>query len=119
MPPKHRKGTPEWAWEESLLGDYYDFRWHEILDPLHEKMLLWKQGQLTHDDIDKAIHETHKETQSLGSFYNNHREYIISMAQLTERWFGPWLVEHPAPPGITLKHPPGEFSLEADPEEIG
>lgn len=102
---KKKRNSPEYQWEEELLGAFYNYRWHEVLDPLYDKMQLWKQGKLEHDDIDKAIHETHKETQHLYGVFTEKRDFLLLIAQQTTNWFKPWLAEHPAPPGVILVEP--------------
>lgn len=105
MTRKERRETPEWAWEQKLIDDYYDYRWRQALDPLYEQMQQWKAGQLHHDDIDQAIHQTHKKNQELYSLFTNQRDFLISLIQMDRDWFEPWLVEHPAPEGVRLVRP--------------
>jgi hypothetical protein len=45
MSAKKRTQSPAYQWEESLIDVYYDFRWHEVLDPLYDNFQLWKAGQ--------------------------------------------------------------------------
>lgn len=65
MSRKKRAYTPEYQWEQALLDAYYDFRWRQVLDPLYDKFQRWKAGELDHAEMDKAIHQTHKQTQEL------------------------------------------------------
>jgi hypothetical protein len=36
MSPKKKRRTPEWQWKQALIDAYYDYRWHQVLDPLCE-----------------------------------------------------------------------------------
>ena len=105
MSRKKRRQTPEWQWEQALIDAYYDYRWHQVLDPLYEKFQQWKAGQLTHADMDQAIHETHKQNQDLYKFFTNKRASLVRMIQLDREWFETWVADHPPPPGIELLPP--------------
>ncbi|MBN1936852.1 MAG: hypothetical protein JW934_19480 [Anaerolineae bacterium] len=102
MSRKKRRETPEWQWEQALIDDYYDHRWRQVLDPLYEKFQRWAAGELTHDDMDQAIHETHKENQGLYSLFTQSREFLVRMIQWDEKWFREWVTDHPPPEGVQL-----------------
>ena len=99
---RKRRNSPEWQWEQALIDAYVDYRWHQLLDPLHAQLHRWEQGELTHDDLDQAIHKTHKETQRLYGLFTERRELLVRMIQWDEGWFASWLAEHAAPQAITL-----------------
>ncbi|MCD6289031.1 MAG: hypothetical protein J7M34_00910 [Anaerolineae bacterium] len=105
MAHKKRRQTPEWQWEQALIDAYYDYRWHQVLDPLYEKFQRWKAGELTHDDMDYAIHETHKQTRELYNFFTNKRSWLVTLIQLDQEWFDQWVADNPPPPGIQLVPP--------------
>ena len=65
MSRRKRRETAEWKWEQALIDDYYDHRWRQVLSPLCEQFKRWEAGELTHEDMDHAIHETHKQNQTL------------------------------------------------------
>lgn len=56
-------------YQQSLIDAYYDFRMHELLDPLYASFQKWKTGELTHNDITDLIHKVHKENQKIYSFF--------------------------------------------------
>ena len=64
---------------------------------------LTEVGELTHRDMDGAIHETHKETQHLFSLFTQGRSYLVGLIQWDEEWFDGWLADHPPPEGIQLR----------------
>jgi hypothetical protein len=99
---KERRETPEWQWEQALMDAYYDYRYHQVLDPLYDKFQRWHAGQLTHADLDQAIHEVHKENQTLYGLFTEKRDWLVRVIQLDSDWFDPWLAGHPPPPGIEL-----------------
>jgi len=96
-------------WEQMLIDDYYDYRWREILEPLYEMFQLWHAGELSHDDMDQAIHETHKKTQKAYSFFLERRPWLVTMIQWDREWFRTWLKDHEPPPDVELvPYPPLE-----------
>lgn len=99
---RKRRDSPEWHWEQALIDAYVDYRWHQLLDPLHEQLHRWERGELAHDDLDQAIHKTHKETQRLYGLFTERREMLVRMIQWDEEWFAPWHAEHPRPLPSTL-----------------
>jgi hypothetical protein len=102
MSRKKRRETPGYKWEQALIDDYYDYRWRQVLNPLYEKFKRWEAGELEHWDIDQAIHETHKENQSLYRLFTEKRSVLIGMIQWDEEWFAKWIGDHPPPEGIQL-----------------
>ena len=101
MSRKKRRETPEWKWEQALIDEYYDHRWRQVLSPLSAKFVRWEAGELTHEDMDQAIHETHKQNQELYSLFMQSQSFLVGVIQWDEEWFEKWLVGHP-PPGVQL-----------------
>ena len=95
MSRRKRRETPEYKWEQALIDDYYDYRWRQVLNPLYEKFKHWEAGELTHWDMDQAIHETHKENQHLYSLFNESRSFLVGIIQWDEEWFDAWVADHP------------------------
>ncbi len=102
MSRRRRRETAEWKWEQALIDDYYDYCWRQVLTPLCEKFKRWEAGELTHEDLDQAIHETHKENQQLYSRFMQSRSLLVGTIQWDGEWFERWAVDHPPPPGIQL-----------------
>jgi hypothetical protein len=96
---RRQRQTPEQRWKQALIEAYYDYRWHQVLDPLYEQMQRWKAGELTHADIDRAIHETHKQSQKLFTLFSERRDRLVALIQWDHEWFEPWVAEHPPPSG--------------------
>ena len=115
MSRRKLRETPKWQWEQALIDAHYDHRWHGVLDPLYEKFQRWSAGELTHEDMDQAIHETHKQNQGLYSLFRETRGYLVELIQLDEEWFGEWVAHNPPPPGVRLL-PRLHASEEAEPE---
>ena len=109
MSRKKRK-TLEWQWEQALIDDYYDHRWRQVLDPLYDKFQSWKAGELTHHDMDQAIHETHKQNQELYKLFRESRSFLVGLIQWDREWFEGWVADHPPPPGVELAPIPGRPS---------
>ena len=89
-------------WEQDLIDDYYEHYYHQILDPLYEQFQQWKAGELTHEDMDQAIHKVRKENQELYSFFTQRHKDLVWMIQLNRNWFAAWVPDHPPPPGVEL-----------------
>ena len=111
MSRRKRRETAEWKWEQALTDDYDDYRWRQVLTPLCDKFKRWEAGELTHEDMDHAIHETHKENQQLYSLFTQSRSFLVGMIQWDEEWFEKWLVSHPPPPGVQLAPRPSRSLL--------
>jgi hypothetical protein len=65
MSPK--KHSPLYQWEQEMIDAFEDDKhsnpvdqWHLVLDPLREEFQRWKAGEISHAEIDKAIHTTHR-----------------------------------------------------------
>ncbi len=97
-----KRMTPQREWEQQLVDAYYDHRWKEVLEPLYEDFQRWKAGELTHADMDQAIHQTHKKTQELYGLFSEKREWLARTIQMDGDWFDAWLPDHPAPDGVVL-----------------
>jgi hypothetical protein len=89
-------------WEQDLIDAYYDHSYHKILDPLYDQFQQWKAGELTHEDMDQAIHKVHKENQRLYSFFTQKRKDLVWMIQCDREWFAGWIPDHPPLPGVEL-----------------
>ena len=113
---KHKRKSPEGQWEQTLIDAYYDMQYHRVLDPLYEKFQQWKSGELTHDDIDEAIHQTHRENQKLYSFFTQNRDMLVFLIENDEEWFSEWVADHPPPPGINLSRSMASSNEAEEPE---
>lgn len=92
-----RKYSPLRQWEQDMIDAYHDDQWHLVLDPLYEKFQGWKAGEVSHDEMDEAIHNTHKSCQQVYSLFTNKREFLVNIIQFNEDWFPQWLENHPKP----------------------
>lgn len=94
--------SPKRQWEQTLIDDYYDHRWREILQPLYEKFQRWRAGELNHAAMNRAIHETHKQTRELYSLFTQRRPLLVKLIQLDREWFQAWVKYHKPPRGVEL-----------------
>jgi len=99
---KKKQNSPEDKWEEELLGAFYDYRWHEVLDPLYNKMQLWKADQLDHEIILGDIERVQKELKEANQLLRFNRKFVLSIVMATEDFFKPWIAGHPVPPGVVI-----------------
>ncbi len=92
-----KKRSPLYQWEQELIDAFYDYQWHLALDPLYEKFQGWKAGKISHDEMDQAIHETHKECQDVYNLFTAKRDFLVKAIQFNEDWFPQWEKDHPRP----------------------
>ncbi len=106
MSAKKRTRSPAYLWEQSLIEAYYDYRWHQVLDPLYDQFKHWDAGELEHHDMDQAIHQAHKLTQELFGIFTMKRDFLVHSIQFDAEWFNPWVKENPPPTGYELVNLP-------------
>jgi hypothetical protein len=80
-----------------MLDAYYDYQWRLILDSLYEKFQEWKAGKISHSEMDKAIHKTHKSSQNVYSLFTTKRDFLVRVIHFNEGWFSQWVKDHPQP----------------------
>jgi hypothetical protein len=97
-----RRRSSQREWEEQIVGDYYDYRLKQVLEPLYHDMQRWKAGELSHAEIVQAIHRTHKQTQELYGRFSAKREWLARTIQMDRDWFEAWVQDHPAPDSASL-----------------
>jgi len=97
MSGKRRRDTPEWAWEQALIDAYYDYRWHQVLDPLAAAVRRWEAGELDHVDLARAAGRVRKGTSPIDYLFSEKREMLVRMIEFDEEWSGPWIAAHPRP----------------------
>lgn len=96
MARKKPKGAL-FEWEEAMVTAYYDERCHEVLDPLYEKFTAWHAGEVTHADLDAAIHFVHREMQKIYGLFARPRSQVAVDVVADRGWYERWLAEHPLP----------------------
>jgi hypothetical protein len=106
MPRPPRRPAPQRDWEQQLIDAYSDARWRAALDPLYEEFRRWKAGELTHDDLDRAIHRTHRQGQQIDAFFTQRRAELVALIQWDRDFFEPCVAAHPPPSGVGLIPPP-------------
>jgi len=92
-----KKHSPLYQWEQEMIDAYYNDQWHQTLDPLYNKFQLWKAGELSHNEMDEAIHKTHKSCQEVYSLFTTNRNLLVRIIQFNEDWFSQWAKDHPKP----------------------
>jgi hypothetical protein len=95
MSQKRRRDTPEWAWEQALIDAYYDYRWHQVLDPLAAAVRRWEAGELDHVDLARVAGRIRKGMSPIDYLFNEKREMLVRMIEFDEEWSGPWIAAHP------------------------
>lgn len=95
------------SWEERLVADYYDYRWHQLMEPMCEKMQRWKAGQLSHAEMERALEECHQRVCEARNILSQRRDRLVLLIQYLDReWFQEWMKKNTPPPGARVL--PGE-----------
>ena len=102
MSGKKKRDTPEWKWQTALLTEYYEYRWRKALDPLHEAIHRWNDGDREDTDIDRAVHEAHNESRRIYNIFTGKREHLVLNIQSDHEWFKKWMAGNPPPPGVKI-----------------
>jgi len=92
-----KRPSPQKDWEQALIDGYYDYRWRQVLQSLYDDFQRWASDELTHADMDQAIHQTHKKTQELYGLFAQSRAWLVRTIQFDEVWFKEWVRDHPLP----------------------
>ena len=92
-----KKRSPLHQWEQDMIDAYYDYQWQLTLDPLYEQFQSWKAGELSHDEMDQAIHKTHKSCQDVYNLFTAKRDLLVRIIQFNGDWFPQWIKDHPKP----------------------
>ena len=91
-------------WEQSLIDDYCDYRWHKILDPLCDTFQRWKDGKLTYEDVDQAIDTAYSEKCGIKNLFAQRMDRAWTLIQWWDReWFESWVEEHRPPADIEME----------------
>ncbi len=95
MSEKRRRDTPEGAWEQALIDAYYDYRWHQVLDPLAAAVKCWEAGDLDHVDLARAAGLVRKGMSPIDDIFSEKRAMLVRLIEFDEEWSGPWIAAHP------------------------
>jgi hypothetical protein len=87
-----KKRSPLHQWEA-----YYDYQWRLTLNPLYDKFQGCKAGEISHAEIDEAIHKAHKSCQDVYNLFTTKRDLLVRIIQINEEWFSQWVKNHPQP----------------------
>lgn len=96
-------GTSAERWEQALIEDYRDYRWRRLMEPMCEKMQRWKEGRLTHAEMDRAFEECHQQVCEIRSLFSQRQDRLVLLIQWLDReWFEQWIKSHSPPSGARL-----------------
>ena len=97
-------------WEQKLVDDYYNYRWHQVMDPLCDQLQRWKAGNLSPQEMDSVMDKVQSEIWEIRNIFGQRRDRLVNLVQWLDReWFLEWIQEYSPPPGAPiLSHPPEE-----------
>ena len=82
-------------WDQLMIDDYYDYRWRRLVDPLCEKMQLWKDGNLTHAEMEQTLEQVHQEVCEARLLFRQRKDRLVNLIQHWDRdWFEDWVEKH-------------------------
>ena len=92
------------SWEETLIRDYCDHRWHQVLDPLCDTFQRWKGGELTYEDVDGAIDKAYRDKCGINNLFAQRMDRAWTLIQWWDReWFEGWVKEHRPPLDVEIE----------------
>lgn len=98
-------------WEQALVDDYFTYRWEAVMEPLCDKLQLWKDGQVRHADMDTFLEQVHKQIWEIRNIFGQRRDRLVNLIQWWDReWFLEWIQEYEPPPGAEVLPPPSELA---------
>lgn len=106
--------SPAQKWEQTLVDDYHDYRWHQVMEPLCDKLQLWKEGQVNHEEMDQFMEDVHQQIWEMRSVFSQRRDRLVNLIQWWDReWFLEWIKEYSPPPGAAVLPEPPEPAAES------
>jgi hypothetical protein len=89
------KENPGADWDQRLIDDYYDYRWHRLIDPLCDRMQLWKEGSLSHAEMERTLEEVHQEICEVRCLFRQRTDRLVNLIRHWDSdWFEAWLEKH-------------------------
>ncbi len=105
MNPAEHPNSAQW-WEEKLVNDYRNYRWSQLMEPICEKMRLWKEGKISYAEMDEAIETCHHHLCEVRNLLNQRQDRLVMLIQWLDReWFMEWVKAHTPPPDVRLAPP--------------
>jgi len=95
---KGERRTDAWPWEQALIDDYYDYRCHQVMEPLCETFRRWKAGELSHADVDRAIERAYQQRCTMHNLFDQRPDRTVALIRLWDpEWFDAWVEKHRPP----------------------
>jgi hypothetical protein len=90
-------------WEQQLTVDYREYRWKQVMEPLCDRLQRWRDGNLSHTEMDQILEEIHNQTCEIRSLFAQRQDRLVMLVQWLDRdWFKEWVAEHAPPKGARL-----------------
>ena len=80
-----------------MIDAYYDYRGHQVLDPLAAAVKRWEAGELDHVELARMAGRIRKGMFPIDYIFSEKREMLVRMIEFDEEWSGPWIAAHPRP----------------------
>ena len=104
-----KEGSPAYKWEQALIDDYHNYRWHRLMEPLCDKLQRWKAGQVSHEEMDQFMEEVYLQICEARNLFRQRRDRLVNLIQWWDReWFLEWIKGYSPPPGVEVLPGPSE-----------
>ena len=95
--------SPTQKWEQTLVQDYYNYRWQQVMDPLCDKLQLWKAGELPNKELDQFMDNINQQIWEVRNIFSQRSDRLVNLIQFLDReWFLEWVKEYHPPPGAPV-----------------
>lgn len=90
-------------WERTLVDDYHNYRWQQVMEPLCDKLQSWKAGEVSHEEMDQFLEHVHQQIWEMRNIFGQRRDRLVSLIQWWDReWFLQWVRRYSPPPGVRV-----------------
>lgn len=94
-------------WEHQLTDDYRDYRWKQAMEPLCDHLQRWREGKLSHEEMDQILEEVHHQTCEMRGLFSQRQDRLVMLVQWLDReWFKEWVAVHTPPKGARIAPEP-------------
>lgn len=105
---KKDQQSPAFEWEQALIDDYRRYRWGNLMEPLCERLQLWKSGEITHEELDPFMEEISRQICEVRNLLGQRRDRLVNLIQWWDReWFLEWVRDYSPPASVVLADPSG------------
>jgi len=82
-----QKGAPSTAkeWERTLIEDYRNYRWNQVMEPLCDKLQLWKDGQVGYEELDQFMEKIHHQIWEVRNVFGQRKDRLVNLISAVDQ----------------------------------